>query len=159
MSGLFIAPQVAPAAVAALAGDVAQKSVSTAAAGTLSLFTVAGGRVLVLELYGTPTVRVGAGAVTAKVQATSSNGDANDLCTAATIASAPVDRHYSVPGNTITTLRTGSGEGGVAGILPPGIIVPPGTIQLVLVGNSGAGTMLWTVLWAPLDVGATLVAA
>lgn len=154
-----ISPQVPGTVIDAMAGAVLVKSVSTAAAGTFALFSVVGGRILVLELFGVPTVQVGATATTAKIQATPTSGAASDLSTTVAIASLPVGRHLSVPGGSITTLRTGAGEGGVTGIASPGLIVTPGSIELVLAGSSGAGTMSWTLLYLPLEVGAAAAVA
>ncbi|GGU13233.1 hypothetical protein [Streptomyces violascens] len=135
----------------------AAKTVPQNATGTI--FTVAGGRVLVTGLVGKVTTVIGGTTPSAKLVATPTVGSANDLCTATAITADEVGTLYSIPGPTGSALGvSGSGSGGVTGQTAP-VIVAAGTIGVNISAADATGAIQWTLTYVPLDDGATVTAA
>ncbi len=135
----------------------AAKTVPQNATGTI--FTVAGGRVLVTGLVGKVTTVIGGTTPSAKLVATPTVGSANDLCTATAITADEVGTLYSIPGPTGSALGvSGSGSGGVTGQTAP-VIVAAGTIGVNVSAADATGAIQWTLTYVPLDDGATVTAA
>lgn len=126
---------------------------------TSTIFTVAGGRVLVTSLTGKVTTVIGGTTPALKIVATPTTGTANDLCTAGTITGDEVGTQYSLPGPTGSALNiSGSGSGGVTGQTAP-VVVVTGTIGANDSAADATGAIQWTLTYVPLDDGATVTAA
>jgi hypothetical protein len=126
---------------------------------TATIFTVAGGRVLVTGLVGKVTTVIGGTTPSAKLVATPTVGSANDLCTATAITADEVGTLYSIPGPTGSALGvSGNGSGGVTGQTAP-LIVAAGTIGVNVSAADATGAIQWTLTYVPLDDGATVTAA
>jgi hypothetical protein len=131
----------------------ASKATGTLAATTVALFTIAGGRVMVTNIYGLVTVSITV-ANSYKLQNNPTAGDTTDINAATDIGTTD-----TVAG---TTLGFGQGTTAAPALLKGGywhghLILPVGQIESVSAGTDGDIT--WYVDWVPYDVGATLVAA
>jgi hypothetical protein len=134
-------------------GPVASPS-GAFAADTRTIFTVAGGEVMITALWGVVTTAITV-ANTVKLQTNPTTGDTADLTTATDIGT------------------TDTAAGTVLGVLdqtdtPPdlnrggkalgGIVVSTGNIEQVTTGTGPDGAVTWYCTWIPLTNGATLVA-
>jgi hypothetical protein len=127
---------------------------------TGSLFTVSGGNVQIIQLYGVVTVAIQAQATTLKLVATPTTGTANDLCGTLDMNAAEAGALVSITGLASDALqgainKSGAVRGTVAG---SGVIVAPGSIGATT-GASSTGSMRWVCYYIPLELGAKLVAA
>lgn len=135
------------------AGPVSSPS-GAFAADTRTIFTVAGGEVMITALWGVVTTAITV-ANTVKLQTNPTTGDTADLTTATDIGT------------------TDTAAGTVLGVLdqtdsPPdlnrggkalgGIVVSTGNIEQVTTGTGPDGAVTWYATWVPLTDGATLVA-
>jgi hypothetical protein len=126
---------------------------------TSTIFTVAGGRVVITSLAGIVTTIIGGTTPSAKLVATPTVGTANDMCTATAITSDEVGTMYSVPGATGSAFATsGAGSGAVTGVNAP-MIVNTGTIGVNVSAADATGAIKWALTYVPLDTGATVTAA
>lgn len=136
-------------------GNRAEKSTGTLAATTISLFTVAVGKVLVTSLVGEVTTAITV-ANSYKLQHNPTTGTTKDLCAATDIGTTdtPAGNLISCQGLTGDSLLTGPGA--VPTLKQP-IVLTAGVVESVSAGTDGV--ILWVVTWVPLDNGATLTAA
>lgn len=136
-------------------GERAEKSTGTLAATTISLFTVAGGRVALTSVYGIVTTAVTV-ANSYKLQFNPTTGTTTDLFAAFDIGTTdtPAGDLLSFTGDV-----TGSylSRGSAVETLRAPVIVTIGDIESVSAGTDGV--INWVVNWVPLDEGASLVAA
>lgn len=136
-------------------GNRAEKSTGTLAATTISLFTVAVGKVLITSLVGEVTTAITV-ANSYKLQHNPTTGTTKDLCAATDIGTTdtPAGNLISCQGLTGDSLLTGPGA--VPTLKQP-IVLTAGVVESVSAGTDGV--ILWVVTWVPLDNGATLTAA
>ena len=126
--------------------------------GSVALFTVAGGRVLVTALVGEVTAAA-VGACTFKFQSNPTVGTTTDLCGTTDINAMEIGTLLGIDGVPATALLTSS-SGGLR-TMPnggKGIIVPAGAIE----SNTGAdvvGSVKFALWYFPLDNGASVAAA
>ncbi len=128
--------------------------------GTTTIFTVAGGRVLVTALYGVVTTIIGGTTPALKLIATPTVGSANDMCTALTITADEVGNMFVMP-NAVGSALVGiaaPGKSGSISFAAGGQIVAPGTIGFNVSAADATGAIQWTCTYVPLDTGASLVA-
>jgi len=144
--------------------DTAEKCVATTAAtmtaATDTIFTVAGGPILLLQLVGVfQTVNTGA-ASTFAIQSNATAGGATALSTASASTSGAaagtmLTLAATVTGTLVTTAGTQIAVYPTAGT---GWIIPVGTIQAI-VGTAGTvGTVQWYLRYKPLAPGVTVTA-
>lgn len=129
------------------------------ATGTSHIFTVAGGRVVVTALIGQVTTVCSGTATTVSVGATPTTGtlSTTGLATATAITSLEVGSLVSLP-ITKGALLVGANAGnGVQALGGGGYVVEPGTIDIVT-SATNTGAFKWTLLYIPLDDGATVTA-
>lgn len=121
-----------------------------------AIYTIAGGRILLVGLVGEVTTIMGATVTTLKVTANPTTGLDVDLTSATAVTSREVGALFTLPltlGGALTVNNAGAGQ------LPAGAyVVPIGTIDLVT-SATDTGSVKWSLLYAPLDDGATVVAA
>ena len=134
-------------------GAPVSKSTGTLAATTVPLFTIAGGRVAVTNMFGLVTTSITV-ANSYKLQNNPTTGDTTDINAATDIGTTD-----SAAG---TILGFGQGTTAAPALLKGGywhgiLVLPVGQIESVSAGTDGAIT--WYVQWVPIDAGATLVAA
>lgn len=136
-------------------GYRASKSTGTLAASTISLFSVAGGRVALTSIYGIVTTAVTV-ANSYKLQFNPTTGTTVDLCLATDIGTT------DTPVGDVLSFTGGVGgayldRGGAAETLQGPIVLTIGDIESVSAGTDGV--INWVVTWIPLDDGASLAAA
>lgn len=141
-------------------GPVSKASGTLTHNGLVSLFTVAGGEVLITALWMKCTTTM-AGANTVNLQVNPTTGDtvvvvtATDLGTTDTAAGTVIGVIYDQDGTT----NTPSWSKG-SGLALANLVVPIGEVELLATGSGtvdGAVTVYCT--WVPLIEGATLVAS
>ena len=147
-------------------GRKVDKSTVTLGGSTKSLFTIAGGRVLVTSLVGRVTVAIGATTSNLKfVYNPTAAGTSFDLCTAVDIASDAVEQTYhlaststdAAPGALIVTGAVGQA---IPGVLAFPMILQAGEIEANFSADpTGAGAIQWSCTYVPYDAAATLVAS
>lgn len=126
---------------------------------TQSLFTVSGGRVLMLGWFGECTTVCSAAAETLRLLHTPTTGTLSNLsAVSASIANKAVGTLISVTGLESDALALGTGEGGVSAMLRP-VILRPGTLGILGGTASNTGAFKYVMGYVPLDEGATVDAA
>lgn len=130
--------------------------VSTAAA-TVGLFTVAGGVIQLLGLWGRCTTAVGAGAVLATFNAnpTAAGADSPLSIASASLALAPAGTLISITGAVAAAPSISTGVGALAGMTTP-LLINPGVIEVTWAVGDAAGVFDFYCNWAPADQGATV---
>jgi hypothetical protein len=131
--------------------DKAAANLPQTATGTI--FTVAGGRVIILALIGEVTTIIQAQANAVKFISTPTVGTAVDLCTTADINALEVGGRVALPG-AVGSALTKANAGAIA-LQTANVLVPAGTIGLNTAA-SNTGQMKFTCWWIPFDSGATL---
>jgi hypothetical protein len=139
-----------------LFGNTVSKAYDPLVVETKTLFTIAGGMVLVTSLVGYVTTAITV-ANTVKLQANPTTGATKDLVAATDIGTTdtPAGNLLGFQGLTGDSILTGPGA--VPTIKQP-IVVNIGTIEQVTATGADGG-ITWTLTWVPLTNGATLVAA
>lgn len=127
-----------------------------AGTGTGTLFTVAGGKVMVTSLVGEVTTVIQTQANAVKLVATPTTGSVNDLSATVESSAAAVGSLFAPVGLAGDALVKSTG-GGVSTLRNP-IVVAIGTIGLNTAATN-TGAIKWTLTYVPLDDGATVVAA
>lgn len=123
----------------------------------VAIFTIATGRVLLVNLVGEVTTILAAGTTPdAKFQMNPTTGTTTDLCATASVASDEVGTLYSMTGVPTDAMLTSS-SGGIR-VLGVPLILPIGDIEFNCDENI-TGSISFQAWWLPLDDGATLVAA
>lgn len=129
---------------------------ATPTATVQSLFTIAGGRVLVTAIIGEITVAA-SGAITLQLNSNPTTGTSAVLDTALTATSLEARTILSNVGAVGSALSGVSAGVAVGPTIP--IIVPVGAIELLAVGSSTTITTKWSIFYVPLDAGASITAA
>jgi hypothetical protein len=139
--------------------NAAGKTIPQSAALT-TIFTVAGGRIMVGLLYGLVTTVVAGTTPSLKLTATPTTGTASDMCTTGVITAAEVGSMLVVPvskGSALIVETAGSGSQTGPGL--GGQIVAPGTIGMTSAAADVTGAIQWSLFYVPLDAAATVTAA
>jgi len=128
---------------------------------TTTIFTIAGGRIMIGLLYGVVTTIVGGTTPALKLVATPTVGSANDMCTALTITADQVGMQFVCP-NAVGSALIGAASTGVSGSASgPGLggqIVAPGTIGMNCSAADATGAVQWSLFYVALDPATTVVA-
>ena len=140
------------------------KKVSRAAADVFdgsqtALFTIGGGRVLVVGLAGEVSVAaIDGGASNTSFVTNPTVGTDMAMCAVLDINADEEGSIYSITGIVGDALSGGSGGGAM--FMDRGIVVPEGTIDLLSAADVGTGGALgaFDIWYLPLDTGATIVA-
>lgn len=138
-----------------LFGTAVSKSTGTLAATTVSLFTVAGGKVLVTSLVGEVTTAITV-ANSYKLQHNPTVGATADLCAATDIGTADTPLGSLLGFQGLTGDSIVQGPGAVPSLKQP-IVLTAGVVESVSLGTDGV--ILWKLTYVPLDDGASIVAA
>lgn len=123
--------------------------------GSGSIFTVAGGRILLLGLIGEVTTIIQAQATTLKAVSTPTTGTAGDLSATVDVNAKEVGALLSItglPSDAMIALAC------AAPMCSRVNVIPIGAIRLTT-GATSTGSVKWRCFWLPFDVGATVVAA
>lgn len=123
------------------------------ATGNQTIFTVTG-RCIITSLIGEVTTVMSATATNLKVTAVgTASAVATDVTADTAVASLAVGNLYSISGLAATAAAVGSSVQ-----QNNEIIVPTGIIRITT-SATNTGAMSWTILYVPLDDGASIVAA
>ena len=133
--------------------DKATAAIPQSTTGTL--FTVAGGRVIIKALIGEVTTIIQAQATTMKLVSTPTVGTAVDLCATADLTGLEVGGRVSLPAAVGSALTKHNAGALTLADFAGGLLVPAGAISALTVASS-TGSMKWTCWWVPFDQGATL---
>jgi len=128
---------------------------------TQTIFTVAGGRIMVGLLYGVVTTIIGGTTPAAKLVATPTVGSANDMCTVLTITGDEVGTMFVLPvavGSALIGAAAAGKSGSASGPGLGGQIVAPGTIGFNDSAADATGAIQWSLFYIPLDPATTVVA-
>ena len=141
----------------AIGYHVAKAAASLPAATTQALFTVTGGRIAVLLLFGEVTTIVQAQANNLKVTSAPTTGTAVDIASNLDINAKEAGTLLlcELDGTALVGANAGAGLSGVGGSL---CIVPIGTIQ-IQTSATNTGATKWDLWYFPLDIGATVASA
>lgn len=121
-----------------------------------ALFTVAGGRVLMLGIVGEVTTIIQNQANNTKLVANPTTGTDVDICAVLSIANDEVGCLYGITG-LFTDAMVGANAG--ASVWPRNpVILPVGTLDLSCAA-SNTGAVKWSLFYVPLDDGAIVTAA
>lgn len=133
------------------------KASATLPASTVqSLFTVSGGRVIVLGVVGEVTTIVQAQACNAKLVSTPTTGTAVDMCAVLDINGDEAGCLYGISGVPADALV--GANAGLGPMCSRAQVVPIGIIKLST-SATNTGATKWSIYWVPLDDGAVLVSA
>ncbi len=141
----------------ALGINVSRATSNLPATAALNIFTVSGGRILVVSLVGEVTTVIQAQACTVKVTSTPTAGSAVDLsAVSASISGLEVGGKLTLPAAAATALVTGN-AGGVIG-RQANWVIPAGSLSYTT-SATNTGQIKWDLTYVPLDAGAQVVAA
>lgn len=125
---------------------------------TSSIFTVTGGRVLITGLTGLITVAGSATDPLMKIVSTPTVGSTGDVTTAvATFTTSAIGGILSVDGSPTAAMVYSQGAGAV--LDAKAIVIPAGAIRLTCGASNATLQVQWTLLYVPLDDGASVAAA
>lgn len=136
-------------------GTRVEKSTGTLAATTISLFTIAGGKVLITSIIGEVTTIITV-ANSYKLQHNPTVGTTSDLVAATDIGTTDTPAGNLLGFTGVKTDSIISGPGRTSTLTAP-IVLTAGVIESVSAGTDGV--INWILTYIPLDNGATVVAA
>jgi hypothetical protein len=121
-------------------------------AGVKSLFTIGGGVIRILGLFGVVTTVIAGGANNTKFQFKPTGQTAIDLCAVGDIGTTPlgVGQLIAVAGPVATALLTGLGVPGPS----QSFLAGPGTIDLNCTAAAGTGALRFVMRFQAVDPGA-----
>lgn len=141
----------------ALGINVSRAAANLPASAAGNIFTVSGGRILLVSLVGEVTTIIQAQACTVKVTSTPTTGTAVDLsAVSASISGLEVGGKLTLPAAAATALVTGN-AGGVIG-KQAAWVIPIGNISYTT-SATNTGQIKWDLTYVPLDAAAQVVAA
>jgi len=142
-------------------GRQVKKSI-TAANGTVTLFNIAGGRILITSLVGRVTTLVGSTTSNLKlVYNPTAAGTSFDMCTAVDVATDAVEQTYYITGNVGSggALLVGGAVGQANPVFEDGYLIQAGAIEANFSADPVGGVIEWTMTYVPYDDAATVAAA
>lgn len=125
--------------------------------GDLTLFTVAGGKVIVTSIVGVVTTIIQAQANAVKLKSVPTTGTAKDISATFDVNALEVGGLLTLDGTTLGTALSGT-NAGAALMTKDGVIIPVGSIKMNAAASS-TGQIQWSLTYIPYDDGATVVAA
>lgn len=143
--------------LAELQGIKVSRATGTLPASTTeALFTIAGGRVLLLGIVGEVTTAIQNQACNTKLTANPTTGTDVDICAVLSIANDEIGCLYGITG-LFSDAMVGSNAG--AGVWPRNpVVLPAGTLDLSTAATN-TGSVKWDLWYVPLDTSATVTAA
>jgi len=137
-----------------LLGQTVERATEVIAIGTVPIFTVSGGRIVVTQIVGEITIVMQNIPTTLRLQSNPTLGTTSNIC-----ADLDVDLYedgdlLGITGITADGMLPAA-TGGVVEAQTQGVIVQEGVIDLVA-GANNTGSVKWTLKYIPLDNGATV---
>lgn len=123
---------------------------------TTAYFTVTGGKVLILGIYGEVTTNIQAAANSVKLISNPTTGADVDLCAALDINGKAAGTMLNITG-TLSDALVATTSGGMKG-QAAGVVVAAGTIDLNATAST-TGATKWAIQYVPIDIGAYIVTA
>lgn len=124
-----------------------------------NIFTISGGRILLVALYGEVTTAIQAQLCTVKFTSTPTTGSAIDLsAVSASISGLEVGGHIAVPNPPAAGTAAVVSNAGYVNLQNVFTILPIGNISITT-SATNTGQMKWGILYVPLDAGSQVVAA
>lgn len=141
----------------ALGINVSRATSALPATAALNIFTVSGGRIMLVSLVGEVTTIIQAQACTVKVTSTPTTGTAVDLSAAsASISGLEVGGKLTLPAAAATAMVFGNAGGVIA--RQAQWVIPIGNVSYTT-SATNTGSIKWDLTYVPLDIGAQVVAA
>jgi hypothetical protein len=139
-------------------GTMVSRATATLPASALgAIFNITGGRILIRALIGEVTTVIQTQACTVKVTSTPTVGSAVDLsAVSASISALEVGGRLTLPAAAATALVVGN-AGGLIGDQAKWII-GAGSLGITT-SATNTGSVKWDLIYVPIDVGASVVAA
>ena len=138
---------------------VSRATATLPATAAQNIFTISGGRILLVSLVGEVTTIIQAQSTTVKVTSTPTTGSAIDMSSAVgDINALEVGGRISLanpPAAATALVKTNAGYTNLSAVFT---IVPPGSISYTT-GATSTGSLKWDLIYVPLDNGAQVVAA
>ena len=135
---------------------VARATATPPATTTGSIFTVAGGKVLITSIVGTVTTNIQAQACAVNLVATPTTGAVNDLCGTVDINGLAAGGLLTLTGLAADAMVKSTGGG--ASMLRNPIVVAIGAVGFKTAATN-TGSIKWDLTYVALEDGATIVAA
>ena len=128
--------------------------------GGVNLFTITGGRVIVVVLYGEVTTVIQSQSTTVQLVSTpTALGSAVNLSsTGLDVNALEVGGHISLPATPASGTALNSASGGYINLTAARLMVPPGVISVSSNGAASTGAIKWDLVYVPYDAGATVAA-
>jgi hypothetical protein len=143
----------------ALGNQLSRATNTLPATATGNIFTITGGRILLVALIGEVTTAIQNQACTLKVSTAPTVGSAVDLCAAGSIINAAVGTHFSLPSAAASALVTDLGTGGgVQDVMTSAWLVPIGSLTITT-SATNTGSVKWDLAYIPWDNAAQVAAA
>jgi hypothetical protein len=142
------------------AGLVVSKAANASplATGGVNLFTISGGRILLVALYGEVTTVIQAQATTVKFTSTPTTGSAVDLSSAATdLTGKEAGAHLTLASPPAAGSAVVATLAGYVNLPAQRTLIPPGIIS-VTYGAASTGAIKYDLIYVPYDAGATVAA-
>lgn len=145
-------------------GIKVDKATGTVVTGTTTLFTIAGGRILLTSLVGRVTTAIGATVTTAKITYNpTAAGTSYDMCTAVAITSDAVEQTYTLALAGVAGTPGALVVAGDVGLAQPIVtnpyLIQAGTLEQIFSADPVGGAITWSLTYVPYDNGASVVAA
>jgi hypothetical protein len=131
----------------------------TPQATSANLFTIAGGRVMVMALIGEVTGIFSGTATNLKLTSTPTTGSAVDIAANLAAASFEVGAILVCEGDGTALIGTATGAGFAPALNALPFVLPIGVISLTSSGSNTTGATKWDMWYVPLDDGAYVVSA
>jgi hypothetical protein len=138
--------------------QVIRTTSSLPASTDLTIFTVAGGRVVLTSLVGQVTTVIQAQANAIKIKSVPTTGTTKDISGTLDINAYEVGALISLDGTALSTALSGTNAGAALICTRAGILIPVGSIELNTAATN-TGAIQWTCTYVPYDTGAGITAA
>lgn len=126
---------------------------------TGNIFTVSGGRILMIALIGQVTTAVQNQACSLSINSVATAGSSLALCTGGSIINAPVGTHFSLPSSAGSALVTDlATQSGVQDVMTSAWLIDVGVLNQQTTATN-TGQVKWDVVYIPWDAGAQVAAA
>lgn len=135
---------------------VARASATLPQTAAHALFTIAGGNILVVQIYGLITVGMGAVANNTSLEGNPTAGTLETLCAVLNTANYALGDMLGITGVFADAMLPAATGGAMEGVHFP-FIIKPGTLDLRCAANN-TGEVAWVLHYMGLDAGVTVVA-
>ena len=132
---------------------------SLAATTDVELFTVGGGKIVILGLVGECDGTMETAATTILIKCVVGGTDTDLSAASATLSAKVVDTMLTLPAAAASALTISTNEGAAILDAAPKWIVQPGTIEMTVGAATNTQTVTWTLWYVPMEDGAFVEAA